>query len=74
MLKSSKDTMSRMVHKENELMKELEKNINEFKLKQEKSKVRVKDAKEERDSLRREWDRLKKENENIKELIKLKDR
>ena len=31
MLKSSKDTMSMMVQKENELMKELEKNINEFK-------------------------------------------
>lgn len=30
MLKSSKDTMSRMVQKENELMRELEKNINEF--------------------------------------------
>ena len=38
MLKSSKDTMSMMVQKENELMKELEKNINEFKDQQVKSK------------------------------------
>ena len=49
MLKSSKDTMSRMVQKENELMRELEKNINEFREKQEKSKKRVIEVKEDRD-------------------------
>jgi len=52
MLKSSKDTMSRMVQKENELMKELEKNINIFKDKQDKHKVKIVQVKEERDSLR----------------------
>ena len=46
MLKSSKDTISRMVSKENELMKELEKNINDFKDKHEKSKKRLEDAKD----------------------------
>ena len=74
MLKSSKETMSMMVQKENELMKELEKNINEFKEQQDKWKKRVTEAKEERDLVRKEWDRSKKENENLRELIKLKDR
>ena len=49
MLNKSKDTITGMVQKENELMKELEKNINEFKEQQDKWKKRVSDAKEERD-------------------------
>jgi hypothetical protein len=34
----------------------------------------VSDAKEERDLVKREFERAKKENENLRELIKLKDR
>jgi hypothetical protein len=41
--------MTKMVQKENELMKELQHNINEFNCKLEKSKVRLKEAKDERD-------------------------
>lgn len=74
MLKSSKDVISKMVSKENELMKELEKNIHEFKESHEQWKKRVSDAKEERDHAKKEWERARKENDNLRELIKLKDR
>jgi hypothetical protein len=46
MLKSSKETISKMIQKENELMKELEKNINEFKDKHEKSKRRLEESRD----------------------------
>ncbi len=55
-------------------MRELEKNINEFREKQEKSKKRIIEVKEERDQLRAQQERMRKENENLKELVKLKDR
>ena len=41
MLKSSKETISGMVQKENELMQELEKKINELREHQDKWKKRV---------------------------------
>jgi len=46
MLKTSKETISKMIQKENELIKELEKNINDFKDKHEKSKRRLEESKE----------------------------
>jgi len=61
MLKSNKDTLSKMVQRENELMKDIEKNFSENMEQQEKWKKRANEAKEERDLIRKEWDRLKKE-------------
>ena len=55
-------------------MKELEKKINELKDHQDKWKKRVQDAKDERDTIKKDWERYRKENENLRELVKLKDR
>jgi chromosome segregation ATPase len=66
--------MTKMVHKENEMMQELQLNISEFNDKLEKGKLRVREAKEERDAARKEWERARKEAEGLKELIMLKDR
>lgn len=39
----------------------------------EKSKKRVHEAKEEKEALKREWDKSRKKIDNLKELIKLKE-
>jgi chromosome segregation ATPase len=56
------------------MMQELQLNISEFNDKLEKGKLRVREAKEERDAARKEWERARKEAEGLKELIMLKDR
>ena len=34
----------------------------------------MQEAREEKEQMKREWERMKKENENLRELVKLKDR
>lgn len=63
-----------MVQKENEMMKELQLNIADFNAKLEKGKLRVREAAEERDAAKKEWERARKEAETLKELVRLKDR
>ena len=63
-----------MVQKENEMMKELQLNIADFNAKLEKGKLRVREAAEERDAAKKEWERARKEAETLKELVRLEDR
>lgn len=72
-LMSNKDTIQSMVNNENQLMTELKKKITELGETQEHWKQKVIDSKQEKEQAIFKADTLKKENENLREMIKIKD-
>ena len=70
---SSKETISNMVNKENQLMTDLKRKITELGEQQEQYKARVTQTKQEKEAITSKYETLKKENENLRELIKIKD-
>jgi len=62
-----------MVNNENQLMTELKKKITELGETQEHWKQKVIDSKQEKEQAIFKAETLKKENENLRELIKIKD-
>ena len=73
LLMSSKDTISSMVSKENQLMTDLKRKITELGEQQEQYKARVTQSKQEKEAIAQKYETLRKENENLRELIKIKD-
>jgi len=73
MLLSNKDTIQNMVNNENQLMTELKKKITELGETQEHWKQKVIESKQEKEQFAFKAETLRKENENLRELIKLKD-
>lgn len=73
MLLSNKDTIQSMVNNENQLMTELKKKITELGETQEHWKQKVIETKQEKEQISFKVETLRKENENLRELIKLKD-
>ena len=73
MLLNSKETITNMVTKENQLMSDLKKKITELGEQQEHYKNRVMQSKQEKEAISQKYDTLKKENENLRQLIKIKD-
>lgn len=70
---TSKETISNMVSKENQLMSDLKRKITELGEQQEQYKARVTQSKQEKEAITSKYETLKKENENLRELIKIKD-
>jgi len=70
---TSKETITNMVSNENQLMTELKRKITELGEKQEQYKARVMQTKQEKEAVTSKYETLKKENENLRELIKIKD-
>ena len=62
-----------MVSKENQLMSDLKRKITELGEQQEQYKARVTQSKQEKEAITSKYETLKKENENLRELIKIKD-
>lgn len=73
MLLNSKETITNMVSKENQLMADLKRTITELGEKQEKYKARVLQTKQEKEAIAAKYETLKKDNENLRELVKIKD-
>ena len=73
MLLNSKETITNMVTKENQLMSDLKKKITELGEQQEHYKNRVMQSKQQKEAISQKYDTLKKENENLRQLIKIKD-
>ena len=73
MLLNSKETITNMVSKENQLMSDLKKKITELGEQQEHYKTRVMQSKQEKEAVSQKYETLKKENENLRQLIKIKD-
>lgn len=70
---SSKETISSIVSTENQLMNEAQKKIAELGEQNQSNKARLLQSKADRDAMQTKADSLKKENENLRELIKIKD-
>ena len=62
-----------MVSKENQLMTDLKRKITELGEQQELYKARVTQSKQEKEAIVSKYETLKKENENLRELITIKD-
>ena len=73
MLVQNKEVIASKVQNENQLMREVETKIEELEMHQERFNKRVSEGKVEREQLRAEFDKVKKQNDNLKELVKLKD-
>jgi len=73
LLLTSKETISNMVNKENQLMTDLKKKISELGEQQDHYKARVTQYKQEKEAITSKYETLRKENENLRELIKIKD-
>lgn len=73
MLLNNKDTIQSMVNNENQLMTELKRKITELGETQEHWKQKVVESKQEKEQIIFKADTLRKENDNLRELIKIKD-
>ena len=62
-----------MVSKENQLMTDLKRKITELGEQQEQNKARYTQSKQEKEAITSKYETLRKENENLRELIKIKD-
>ena len=62
-----------MVSKEHQLMTDLKRKITELGDQQEQYKARATQHKQEKEAITSKYETLKKENENLRELIKIKD-